>query len=301
MSETNYKKVEVVINPAAGRPEPILNILNRVFRENGVSWDVSITQKFGDAAEAAYRAVAKGVDVVAAYGGDGTQMEVANGLIETGVAMMILPGGTNNVLAQEFDVPLQLEAAVRQMFERVPKTTDVVRSNNRNFVLRAEMGLTATMNEMTTRELKDQFGTLAYGVSSIRSLFNMHRSVYKLTIDDEVSEVEGVSCIIANTSKLGSGNLRFSHKVSPHDGVIDVFVFNAEMRSLLTAAMSILDLDVSQTEHLIHRRGRHVKIETLDEHSIWADGENFGLLPAEFQVLPGVLELLLLPDAPLES
>lgn len=300
MPETNYKTVEVVINPAAGRPEPILNILNRVFREYEVDWDVSITQKFGDAAEAARRAAANGVDVVAAYGGDGTQMEVANGLIETGVSMMILPGGTNNVLAQEFDVPLQLESAVRQLFARVPKKTDVVRAHGKNFVLRAEMGLTAQMNEMTTRELKDQLGTLAYGVSSIRSLFNMQRSIYKLTIDDKEIEVEGVSCIVANTSKLGSGNLRFSHNVSPHDGILDVFIFNAEMRSLLTAAMSILDLDVSQTEDLIHHRGRYVKIETISEHSIWADGENFGVLPAEFEVLPGVLDLLLLPDVPME-
>ena len=68
-----HKKIHVVINPAAGKDEPILNVLNDIFHEHGVDWDVSITKKYGDATVQARAAIARGVTLVAGYGGDGTQ------------------------------------------------------------------------------------------------------------------------------------------------------------------------------------------------------------------------------------
>ena len=96
MTALPYPKVHVVINPSAGQDEPILNVLNHVFHPAGVDWDNSLTHKSGDATRLAAEAAASGVDLVAAYGGDGTQMEVANGLLGTGVPQAILPGGTGN-------------------------------------------------------------------------------------------------------------------------------------------------------------------------------------------------------------
>ena len=93
-----YQKVHVVINPAAGQDEPILNVLNHIFHPAGVDWEISLTHKSGDAKQKAADAAASGVDLVVAYGGDGTQMEVANGLLGTGVPQAILPGGTGNAI-----------------------------------------------------------------------------------------------------------------------------------------------------------------------------------------------------------
>ena len=77
------KRIHVVINPASGQDQYILNTINRVFHEAGIAWEVSITQKSGDASRFAAKAAVEGVDVVAAYGGDGSVMEVAEGLMGT--------------------------------------------------------------------------------------------------------------------------------------------------------------------------------------------------------------------------
>ena len=95
------KRIQVVINPASGQPQAILNTLNKVFRENEVEWDISITQASGDARRFAENAAAAGADVVAAYGGDGSVMEVAQGLMGTNVPVAILPGGTANLMSVE--------------------------------------------------------------------------------------------------------------------------------------------------------------------------------------------------------
>ncbi len=118
MTDAPYPRVHVVINPASGKDEPILNTLNDVFREHGVEWDVSVTHKYGDAAAQALAAIANGVDLVAGYGGDGTQHEVANAVVHAArhegreVVMGVLPGGTGNGFARELGVPGKLRDAV---------------------------------------------------------------------------------------------------------------------------------------------------------------------------------------------
>lgn len=77
------RRVSVIINPVSGRPQPVLYTLNSVFREAGVEWEVSVTHQSGDARRAAQAAATQRVDVVAVYGGDGTVLEAATGLLGT--------------------------------------------------------------------------------------------------------------------------------------------------------------------------------------------------------------------------
>ena len=93
------RTVHVIINPASGNNEPMLNIINDVFAEYDIKWEALITHGPGDATELARRAADDGCDLVACYGGDGTLMEVVNGLIGTGMTLGVLPGGTGNTVA----------------------------------------------------------------------------------------------------------------------------------------------------------------------------------------------------------
>ena len=65
--------LHVVINPAAGSDEPVLSMLNDICRAHEVTWDISVTDAGGDAERQAREALERGVDLVAGYGGDGTQ------------------------------------------------------------------------------------------------------------------------------------------------------------------------------------------------------------------------------------
>ncbi len=86
--------------------------------------------------------VAAGVDLVAGYGGDGTQMEVANGLLGTGVPQAILPGGTGNAMAHDLKVPINLKQAA-ELIVSSPKrrAVDLARAGDRVYMLRAYTGV----------------------------------------------------------------------------------------------------------------------------------------------------------------
>jgi diacylglycerol kinase family enzyme len=58
-----FKKPHIIINPAAGREEPILSLLNNAFREKKIHWDVSITQGKNDATTLTTKAHLKPVRV----------------------------------------------------------------------------------------------------------------------------------------------------------------------------------------------------------------------------------------------
>jgi diacylglycerol kinase family enzyme len=111
------QKVHVVINPASGQPQTIVNKLNDVFHPAGVDWAVSITLKSGDAARFTHQAIDNGAEVVGAYGGDGTVMEVARAVQSGSIPMAILPGGTANLMSVELGISKDLTQAAQIMID----------------------------------------------------------------------------------------------------------------------------------------------------------------------------------------
>ena len=159
-----YQKVHVIINPASGPNRPILNTLNDVFRKHGVDWDVSITKRYGDATQQARDAIARGVDLVVGYGGDGTQHELANAVIGTGMPMGILPGGTGNGFAREIGIPKELDEAVELLCtSQNVRQVDAVLVGNEYFIQRLYAGIPP--ESQTSRDLKERYGLLAYTIT----------------------------------------------------------------------------------------------------------------------------------------
>ena len=99
------KKLQVIINPAAGIGRPILQALNSGLKNTEIEWDVSITHKPGDAERLAKQAVEDGADIVGVHGGDGSVMEVASALRGTSTALAIFSGGTATVMSVELGIP----------------------------------------------------------------------------------------------------------------------------------------------------------------------------------------------------
>lgn len=147
-----YPRIHIVVNPAAGQDEPILNTLNTVFQPYNIEWNVSITRKYGDATRFARQAVKAGYDLVVGYGGDGTQHEIANGVIGGEVTMGILPGGSGNGFANEMNIPKQLAPAVELLCtSHNQRRIDVAQMGDSYFVQRLFTGIEP--EEQASREM----------------------------------------------------------------------------------------------------------------------------------------------------
>lgn len=288
----------VIINPAARRQAAILSTLNQVFIEAGVRWSVEITIAEGDARRIAHRLAQEGATQVAVMGGDGTISEAAAGLAGTQTALGILPGGTGNVLAFEFEIPRNLVEAARLVAgpHRV-RTVDMgeieTPGEQRKFLLRAGAGLEALVVRRAPRHLKDRFGLFAYGLAGLQALVETRPVNYHLELDGMPVDLEGILCTVANAGHLGVlPNLSMKPTVSLEDGLLDVMVMSRvdleNMIALLSGRLSPAEAPTS----LHHWQVRRATIASDPPQNTQVDGDSLGTTPLRVCSLPGVLHVI---------
>lgn len=291
---STYRRVKIVINPAAGKSEPVLSQLNDVFGPADIEWDVALTHKAGDGTVAAREAVEQGFDLIGVYGGDGTVAEVASALIDGGPPLLLLPGGTGNALADDLGVPGTLADAAALA---VGTDTEVIRIDlgqvgDRVFALRLTMGIETAMVQSATREMKDRFGWAAYVISGLQALSAPQVVKYTITVDGEVNEVEGVAAMIANSASVGRlSGVKLARGVDMCDGVLDaVVVENTALTSLLGNAAEAVQ--GQEPSGLRRWTGTRFRVDAMPAQVVLADGEDVGFTPVDVTVLPGAVGVL---------
>jgi diacylglycerol kinase (ATP) len=305
--DPQFRRVHIIVNPASGQDRPVLSILNDVFHPSGIDWEVFVTKQAGDGFRYAKEAVAAGVDAVGVYGGDGTVMEVASALVGTDVPLAIFPGGTANVMSVELGVPSDPAEAFALVAGGIGtiRTIDVGQYGDYYFLTRLGMGLESNVIENTAREQKDRMGWLAYALNTLRELTDPKISKYRITLDGEVIETEGLTCVVANSGIItpnsgipGRGVLSFAPGISVSDGVLDVVVIRAgNLGSLLSVAASMVAGN-ENAEPLLHWTARDVTVEADPPQTIQLDGEILDQTPVHARVVPNALRVVV-PSASL--
>ena len=294
------KKIHVVINPASGQPQPILNQINDVFYPAGVLWGVSITRKSGDATRFAHQAIADGAEVVGAYGGDGTVMEVAEAVQGGQIPMAILPGGTANLMSVELGIPKDLTKAAQIAIDpnSVVRRVDMGQTGEQLFMLRVGIGFAGEKVKLADRELKDKWGVLAYSIAGLKALETVPVANYRITVDGEEYETEGKTCLIDNAGNIGVQGMSPSKDISVSDGLLDVIVVRDDsIGSLFAVGEQILG-GKPNPDAVKHWQGREISIEADPPQPVTGDGEMWDDTPVSARVLPGVLPILTPPAEP---
>lgn len=291
------KKVHIVINPASGQPQPILNQINDVFFSAGIQWSVSLTQKSGDATRFARQAIADGAEIVGAYGGDGTVMEVAEAVQGGDIPMAILPGGTANLMSVELGIPKDLTKAAQIMIDTdsVIRKIDMGQVGEQRFMLRVGIGFAGEKVKLADRELKNKWGILAYSIAGLKALETVPVADYRITVDGNEYETDGKTCLIDNAGNMGMQDKTPSKSISVSDGLLDVIIVrDAKVGSLIALGKSMHGHE--NQDALKHWQGHEIKIECDPPQTVQVDGEIWDPTPVSASVLPGVLPVLIPSD-----
>jgi diacylglycerol kinase (ATP) len=293
------RKIHIIVNPASGRPKPILHIVNKVCNRLGVDWDISITRKRGDVCRFAREAVSSGVDVVAVYGGDGSVMEAAQGLIDSSVPLAILPGGSANLMSIELGIPKDLEQAVEVAADKksIPHVIDMGRIREDYFILRVGIGFGARKVAYADRSLKNRIGALAYSVAAIKALKESHFVHYRITVDDQTYEAMGVTCLIDNAGTMGVKDVKPVKDIRIDDGLLDVLILGPQLQPGEPEAQAGR-IDAFKRELSIqHWQAKQITVEADPPQPVTVDGEMVEDTPLTASILPGVLKVLV-PNIP---
>jgi YegS/Rv2252/BmrU family lipid kinase len=234
--------VAVIFNPATGGGETADRKRDTEQALQGAGLDVLwLETTREDPGQGLTRgAVEQGVDLVIAQGGDGTVMACVTGLAGTDVPLAVLPGGTGNLLATNFDIPSDLEDAVQIALEGDRVRLDVAAMDDDRFVVMGGIGFDAAMLRDADPNLKEHLGAVAYLLSGLRNL-RRRRSRYRLRLDDRppIDRV-GQGVLIGNLGRL-QGGLPIMPDARPDDGLLDVAVLETRtVLDWLTLAVRVL-------------------------------------------------------------
>lgn len=148
-------RVLLVVNPFASSVTARNRVVVTKALREGNTITVVETNRRGHATRLAADAAGRGVDVVVAYGGDGTLNEVANGLAGTDTALAPLPGGSTNVFARTIGLPNEPVDAARTLADALRrhsmKRVGLGSSNGRYFLFHTGIGFDAAVVEAVER------------------------------------------------------------------------------------------------------------------------------------------------------
>lgn len=299
-------RVLVIANPKAGQGVRIPAVLRRLMRvpvreypepaelrvrvesrlaSHGAHVEWAQTNHAGHATDLARHAVARGVEVVVAIGGDGTVNEVVNGLAGSQAALAVIPGGTANLLAGELGIPAGIDAACDVVLQGRRRIIDLPFVNGRYFTMMAGIGFDAHVVRMVDRRLKGRFGMFSYLIVTVREI--LRYSFHKIHVRTDAGEsLSGFYMFVQNAQSYGSG-----YTASPDslmdDGVMELIVF--PMRSLLTVVQYLLSAD-KKNFNVQRRTIKSLVLESV--HDIQIDGDFFGQGPAQIGMRTGFLTVV---------
>ncbi|GAB4520713.1 MAG: diacylglycerol kinase family lipid kinase [Anaerolineae bacterium] len=295
-----FKSICIVLNPVSGL-ETDTEAALRTFLETveDVEWRIDLTEGAGDAARFAGEAAKSDCDLVLACGGDGTVLEVAEGLLGSETLMAILPNGTANVMSVELGYPQNLERILEKLLlgEYTVKNVDVAKIDNRKMLLRAGLGYEAEISVGATREGKRKFGRLAYFQAAWRKLRGLRPVNYKMLLDGKIVAARGVTCMICNSANVGLPHIRMAAEAAVDDGLLDIIIIpSLNLPSVISFGWSIVRSIFPQAwkrpSPILHWQAREVVVETSRSQTIAVDGERLkrgrrleaGILPQPIRI-----------------
>src|SRR3954452_13556597 len=161
------KHIALVLHGSRAGREDVRHLVNWV-RAKGHFGEPLVTFEAGEATAMAADAARRGVDVVAAAGGDGTVNEVVNGLDGYDVPLGIIPVGTANDFARQVGIPADADHAMDVILQRKPKRVDTASLNGRRFLNVSTGGVGAEATAETPAEAKASLGPVAYAITGLR-------------------------------------------------------------------------------------------------------------------------------------
>jgi len=243
------------------------------------------------------REQAQRVDLVAVAGGDGTMNAAAQGLLETGIPLGILPTGTANDLARTLDIPPDLDRAAAIIAAGHTRTIDLGSVNGKPFFNVASLGLSAELSKELTRDIKRRFGRLGYLVTALRVLARARPFTAEIAADGERVRIKTLQVAVGNGRYYGGGNI-VAQDAAIDDRKLDLYSLEfrqAWKLALLARAFRYGEHGAWDEVRAI--RGDEFEVRTRHPRPINADGEIVTQTPARFTLHPRAVTVFA-PEAP---
>lgn len=298
------KRIVVAINPTAsfGKGREVGPAVVQTLRATGHEVTSLTEPDFEQLLESAHAALRSRPDALVVVGGDGMVNLGANLVAGTRVPLGIIPSGTGNDTARGLGIPHDNTEAAITAFEAAlaagPRTIDAGRARwiedgerrERWFAGALSGGFDAIVNERANL-MRHPKGPSRYILALLAELVRLRPLDYRLELDGRELRTKANLVAVANNVSFGGG-MKITPDAQLDDGRLDVFI----VEPLSRFAFLRLFPSVFAGAHVGHpkvriERAERVRIEA-DGIIAYGDGERFGPLPMDVEVVAGALRVL---------
>ena len=298
-----------VVNPVSGSKKiqrRIPHLVEKMLQASDANGaDVFYTHKKNEALELTKSLKPGQYDYVCAVGGDGTVGEAAVGLYLGGseIPLAIVAAGTANDFSNSLGLPRKVDKVVRMLTEMRTVRMDIGRFNDQYFYSESAGGGLGTIAHTTPPKLKARLGYLAYLGNGFKHYGSLRLKTVPLIYEiDGVEEEFDTFCFTLTNSKRVGGINKVAPEAKINDGLMDLCIIKkTKRREVLPLLLKCnKGTHIKNKKAIEYRQIRTLKVRVKDEGTEFPldiDGEAGGVLPLEFEIIPGAISLIIPPDS----
>jgi len=305
------RRAVLVLNPASanGATGRMAEGLVGEVERFGLEARLLRTEAAGHATELTREALRAGEELVVAVGGDGTVNEVVNGFADeqgeplgSTAALGVVERGTGCDFIRTYGIPKKLPDALRVIAEGRTRTIDAGRATcrahdgegevRRLFANVGSCGLTGDVATRANASSKRLGGTASFLWATVTAFAAWSNVPFRITLDGTVRELVANNVICANGRQFGGG-IRIAPHAEPDDGQFDVVVIGDVGKLALARNVHRMYLGTLEKDPRVEvLRATDVRVEPARPLPVELDGELPGRTPVRFEVLPGLLRVV---------
>ena len=292
------EKILFIVNPISGHkdkknfPSLVESLIDKEKYDYSISW----TEYGGHAKELAREAIASGVDVIVAVGGDGTINEIGTAMLGAEQTFAIVPCGSGNGLARHLHIPLKAEKVITEVINKgVKSKIDTASSNGVPFISIGGVGFDAIIADYFAKD--PNRGLKTYVKLVTERYFKFQPEKYHLILDDDTEiDCEPLFISFANSNQFGN-NAVVSPHASLNDGLLDVCVFKKpSFISIPDVAVKLMTSRIDHSKIVDIYKAKKIKVIRQKEDIANVDGEAMMMAKdLDIEIKPLSLNILL-PD-----
>ncbi|GAB4493627.1 MAG: diacylglycerol kinase family lipid kinase [Saprospiraceae bacterium] len=299
----------IIANPTSGNgkvkrrwPE-----IERLLQQLGFSYSVHFTERRGHAMQLVEEAVLKGRRHIFGIGGDGTNHEIANGILSqqfiapTEISYALLPSGTGNDWARQYQIPTDPRRRLERLLEMKTVLQDAGqvkyfrdgKPESRFFINVAGMaydgfiGKKLAENHITNR--------LQYLFLVGKYLFDYKLRKARILLDNQAVE-DFFYTINVGLCRYSGGGMQFVPQAVPDDGLFALtFARRLPKWEVLLQTPNFYNGTILNHPKVEGFQARSIRVETVGDMPtlLEADGEFLGETPVQFVLLEKALKIVL--------
>jgi diacylglycerol kinase (ATP) len=225
--------------------------------------------------------------MVAVAGGDGTVREVAHGLEGSDKPLLIMPSGTENLLANELGFDEKFKTLTRIFEAGYIRPLDLGNVNGRCFTSIAGFGFDGEVVKRVSEQRDGHINHFDYFWPIWRTFWGYEFSPMNVEVDgEEIYDGPGL-VFVGNISRYAVG-LQILHYADFSDGLLDICIYKCASRlHLIKHSMMTVLKRHADCRDVIYRQGKNINVSSnVNIIRTEIDGDPGPALPVEINVIP---------------